>query len=143
MPIIASEGLITTQESLVTSSISGFRLRIRGFGGREVEEVEEYFEIESPTPTKVDLAPVDFIKQVRGIEDVQAVIWKYTDEITYLWTVISRLDEVAAGRIYETEEILYRKYPRARFNFYVFSLPQDKVIEQSIPEEFELLYEKQ
>lgn len=143
MPIVAGQGLTTIQESFVTSSISGYRLRIRGFGEREIEEVEEYLEIVSPTPTKVDLAPVDFVKQVRGIEDVRAVIWNYTDEITYLWTVISRLDEVVAGKIYEIEETLYRKYPRARFNFYVFSLPQDKVIEQNTPEGFDLLYGKQ
>jgi hypothetical protein len=89
---------------------------------------------------KVDLAPLDYFKEAKNLAQVQAVMWKYEDEITYIWTAISPLDENAASALYDLEGKLYEKYPRARFNFYVFEAKNDPA--DRVPEGFDLLYER-
>lgn len=110
---------------------------------RELAHLLDYREVTELQQTRVKSALVDFVNEAKRVDEVQAVIWQDSEDVTFLWTAISPLSEQIAAKVYGVEGKIYRKYPNAQFNFYVFSFPEGKGVRNSIPQGFEVLYSRQ
>ena len=118
---------------------AGFVHTIRILKSQPIEIASEpQIEVGESLRGEVHLAPADYCKEAMKLEQVKAIMWKDEDGITYIWAAISPLEEDVAFKLYDLEDRLYKKYPNATFNFYVF----EAKIPVSVPEDFDLLYEK-